>query len=158
MRIKAELAHANAALASAKSVAAQSGIPPVDNTPAPPLSQNAASMYMDWIALRRTRHFNLPDYADPLNLSFDYTPEEVQTVRELYANNSDIDRAMMKAVRTPIFYNAGPADAPFAGYKVYAPAREAARETCTKSTCLRSTANGNLLQIWRATAFLLLSS
>ena len=105
--ILAEIADGPAALARERAACAKLGLPTTlaqVNQPLPPVSENAAPLYVQWDALRKDKPLTLPRFttaASTLTLQYAYTPAQLAEVRTALASRPDYTALLDQATDRP---------------------------------------------------------
>ncbi|MDQ2730907.1 MAG: hypothetical protein M3Y56_04550, partial [Armatimonadota bacterium] len=88
-----QIAQGPADLAREKRAARREGIPlerRLLQQPVPPLNENAAPLYHEFVVLERSHPLHLPEYANGMSTRYAYTPEQLDTVRRILHDRPDV--------------------------------------------------------------------
>jgi len=105
--IRAEIADGPAALARERAACAKLGLPTTltqINQPLPPVSENAAPLYGQWDALRKTTPLQLPRFmtaAGTVSLRYAYTPAQLAEARAALAARPEYTSLLDQATNRP---------------------------------------------------------
>ena len=104
--IRTQIENGPADLAKAKAAALQAGLvldPAKLQRPLPPDGQNAAPLYAKLADMLHDKPLGLPMYAEPLDASHTYTPEQIAAVQKIYDSRPEVWALIHQTADTPQF-------------------------------------------------------